>query len=90
MTIVDRIRKWFAPAPRYQIVHEPELGYCAYWRGEYGWQALDQSGKAGVHIGTETTFTNWYFVPTIEAAGERINRHSNNRGRSVVWTEPTT
>lgn len=89
MNIIDRVKRWFS-RPNYTIVHEPARGYCAYWRGEYSWQALDEHGEAGVHIGHETTFVNAYYVETIEAAGERVNRHAANRGRKTVWTESTT
>jgi hypothetical protein len=92
MTILDHIKKWFAPAPRYKIIHDPQFGFCACYKGEYGWCSITEYGDESVQIGSgfENTFRSTLFVSTVEAAGERINLHANNRGRSVVWTEPTT
>lgn len=98
MSILDVIKGWFEPSPvrvrpRYKIMHDPQCGYCACWRNEHGgWQALDRNGHDGLWLSSSllTGMCRYdYFVDTVEAAGARVNLHATNRGRTIVWTEPT-
>jgi hypothetical protein len=93
MNILDIVKGWFH-SPRYKIIHDPECGYCACWRNEYGsWQALDGRGHDGLYTDSDllTGLCRYeYFVEAVEKAGKRVNLHATNRGRTIVWTEPTT
>jgi len=93
MSILDIIKSWFH-SPRYKIIHDPGCGYCACSRDDMGmWHALDCRGHPGLY--TDSSLLTGmcrdnYFVDTVEKAGKRVNLHATNRGRTIVWTEPTT
>jgi hypothetical protein len=71
---------------RYKIIHDQELGYCAAHRDDLGWWAIDGFGESSQSTGSiATPIWRHLWVDDIAEAGERINRHATNRGRTIVW-----
>lgn len=82
--MLGKIKRFFSP-PSYRIVYDAEYGFFAAFRDTWGWWAIRDDGQAGVHPSSVTTIPEFYFVRTEKEAGDRINKHATNRGRSIVW-----
>ena len=70
---------------RYRIVHDPELGYSAQYFDIIGWCGIDEQMSIGCYHRDIQQFPKFYFVDTLEKAGERINKHASNRDQKTVW-----
>lgn len=75
-----------APVPTYRIVHDPELGYSAQ-HFDIWWKIITKDGTTGIsaeYARGQLWVKQW--CTTEKEAGERINRHSNQHGQSVIWS----
>lgn len=72
------LKRWLG-LTRYKIIQDNVYGYCALYRAEGGWLPLDANGTA-----CDDDLFRDPWVPDIEQARARIDKHAINRIRKAI------
>lgn len=71
--------------PRWRIIHDPDLGYCAQELDSAGWASIDDKGRLSVYNDSAHAYPSLWFETEAEA-GALINMRSKTEVRRIVWT----